>query len=118
MRLTATAFLVLLAACAGPGDLVPRTLHLGVVGQTEWDEFSKFPDASRLDLKFAARPNEKEQALFIRQDNVKRVWPVELNGRRLGTLISQEMPTVCTLAVPPGSLVDGVNTLSVVPPRE
>jgi hypothetical protein len=118
MRAAASAFLGLLAACAS-GDLLPRPVHLGVTGQPEWEEFARsFPHGTRLDLPFKAAPNGAEQTLFLRQENVKRAWRVELNGRALGPLIPQEMPTVCALAVPPGALVEGENRLTVLPPRE
>src|SRR5262245_32825791 len=120
MRRAFGTLLVLIAACAAPSGPDSRTFHLGVTGQPEWEEFEKlFPHGARLDLPFKGRANETEQTLFIRQDNVKRNdWFVELNGRRLGKLIDQEMPTVCTLAIPRGALVDGENKLSILPPKE
>jgi len=93
-------------------------MHLGVVGQPEWDEFGPFPDAARLDLKFTSAANAAEQTLFIPQENVKRTWQVELNGRRLGPLLAQEWLTVHALRVPPGALRDGENALAIAPPKE
>ncbi|MBI2925800.1 MAG: PHP domain-containing protein [Verrucomicrobia bacterium] len=94
-----------------------RVYHLGTVGQPEWRQFEgKTPHGQRLEVRFTAQANAREATLFLRQDDVKLDWFVELNGRRLGKLFLMEAPLVHTLPVPPGALRDGENTLSIIPP--
>ncbi len=91
--------------------------HLGTAGFPEWQEFAgKKPHGLTLKLAFEAQRNETEQTLLIRQRDVKQGWQVTLNGRRLGSLVAQETPLVHALAVPPGALLDGTNTLGILPP--
>jgi hypothetical protein len=96
-----------------------RRLHLGAAGSPEWDGFaSRAPDARRLDLRFDAPANTREATLFIRQDDVRHEWAVELNGQRLGKLFLMEADLVHALPIPAGTLREGENVLSIVPPRE
>jgi hypothetical protein len=93
--------------------------HLRSGAKPEWDEFAnKTPDGSGLTLRFNAQSNSTEAALFIVQDNVKLDWPVEVNGKKIGTLFLMEAPLVYTLAVPVGALRDGENTLFIRPPKD
>ncbi|MDB6036518.1 MAG: hypothetical protein JWM99_359 [Verrucomicrobiales bacterium] len=95
-----------------------RSLHLRSGDKPEWDEFAgKNPDARRLDLHFTAQSNVGESTLFIRQDEVKEDWVVQLNGKRLGNLFLMEADLIHNLAVPAGALRDGDNLLSIVPPK-
>jgi len=126
MKLPAIRLLLLVCAIgttAGADDtlltLNARRLHLGTTDVPEWEEFAAHtPDARRLDLRFNARTNVREVTLFIRQDDVRQDWAVELNGRRLGKLFLMEADLVHALAVPAGTLREGENLLSVVPPGE
>lgn len=116
-----TTLLLLLAAVpqlrAQIRVLDPTRYHLGTAGFPEWQEFAgKQPHGLTLKLSFAAQRNETEQTLLIRQRDVKQGWQVTLNGRRLGSLVAQETALVHALAVPPGALLDGTNTLSILPP--
>jgi hypothetical protein len=96
-----------------------KQYHLRSGATPEWDEFApKTPQGKRLDLRFDSRRNTGEATLFIRQYNVKLDWRVELNGARLASLVLMEDPLVSSFAVPAGTLRNGVNTLSIVPPRE
>ncbi len=108
------------AAAAGqPLVLNQQRLHLGVPGRPEWEEFAGHtPDATRLDLRFQAQTNSRPATLFIRQENVRQDWFVELNGRRLGKLFLMEADLVHTLLVPPGALRSGENIVSFLPPKE
>ncbi|NBR84562.1 MAG: hypothetical protein EB141_04140 [Verrucomicrobia bacterium] len=91
--------------------------HLGTEGFPEWEEFAgKKPHGRKLEIIFAASRNDTEQTLLLRQRDVKQTWQVQLNGRRLGSLVAQETSLVHALAVPPGALRDGTNTLAVLPP--
>src|SRR5437773_4107399 len=70
-----------------------RRYHLGTSGAPEWQEFAgQTPYARRLDLNFSAPANPGEATLFIRQDDVKLEWGVELNHRKLGKLFLIEAP--------------------------
>lgn len=91
--------------------------HLGTEGFPEWQEFAgKKPHGRMLEVRFEAQANAAEQTLLIRQRDVKQGWQVQLNGRRLGSLVTQETSIVHVLAVPPGALRDGTNTLAILPP--
>jgi hypothetical protein len=93
--------------------------HLGVAGRPEWAWFEgSRPEGPRYELRFPAEPNAAEQTLHLRQDDVKLDWFVELNGKRLGKLHPQEVPTAFAVAVPPGLLKADGNVLALVPPRE
>jgi len=96
-----------------------KRLRLGATGASEWESFANDPPVSqRLDLKFNARSNIHEATLFIRQDEVRQDWFVELNGRRLGKLFLMEADLVHHFAIPKGALRDGGNLLSLLPPKE
>src|SRR5258706_5032105 len=88
--------------------------HLGVAGNPEWQWFEgRTPFSNRLDIHFAAESNSREAAMFIRQEDVKLDWTVQLNGRKLGNLFLMEQPLVHTLPIPAGFLRAGENILSV-----
>ena len=119
MRASALTFLYLLAAplCAQPRVLDATRYHLGTEGFPEWQEFvGKKPHGRLLEIHFTAQRNDAEQTLLLRQRDVKQTWPVQLNGRRLGTLVAQETALIHALAVPPGALREGSNTLAILPP--
>jgi hypothetical protein len=93
--------------------------HLRSGSVPEWEEFAeRTPDGRRLDVRFTAQANATEATLFIRQDDVRQDWFVELNGKRLGKLFLMEADLVHTLAVPAHALKAGENVLSIVPPRD
>ncbi len=114
------AFLAPSGECAnGALILNARRLHLGTAGSPEWEEFARDPPPARqLDLRFRAPANSREATLFIRQDDVRQDWIVELNGRRLGKLFLMEADLVYALPVPAGALREGENLLAIVPPKE
>ena len=112
----------LLAAVANAAESVrvldERMYHLGTPGFAEWQEFEgKVPHGRQLDLSFSAQANPREQTLFIRHRDVKHGWDVKLNGRKLGQLFNMEAHMVNAFAVPPGTLRDGDNLLTIVPPK-
>jgi len=117
-----TTTLLLLLSAALPLRAQVRVLdaarhHLGTEGFPEWQEFAgRKPHGRMLEVRFEAQSNPTEQTLLIRQRDVKQGWQVQLNGRRLGSLVTQETPLVRALAVPPGALRDGSNTLAILPP--
>jgi len=123
MRILPLAFLLLAAlidsrALGASLVLNSKRLHLGAPGSPEWEWFAADkPDARRLDLRFPAQANSRPGTLFIRQDDVKQDWLVQLNGRQLGKLFLMEADLIHTIPIPPGVLRDGDNLLSIVPPQ-
>jgi hypothetical protein len=104
---------------AAPLVINLERVHLRSGDKPEWEEFAaQTPYGRRLDLKFNAVSNGTEAALFVRQDEVRQDWPVELNGRRVGKLFTMETDLIHTLALPPGALREGENQLSIIPPRD
>ena len=104
-------------ASAQPRVLDATQYHLCTEGFPEWQEFvGQKPHGRKLEIHFDSQPNVGEQTLLLRQRDVKQSWSILLNGRRLGALVTQESALVHALAVPPGALRDGSNTLAIVPP--
>ncbi len=121
LRTWASALLLLLGTAAQLSAqqrvLDATRYHLGTEGFPEWQEFAgKKPHGRRLEISFTAQRNDAEQTLLLHQRDVKQGWQVQLNGRRLGSLVPQETALVHTLAVPAGVLRDGSNSLAIVPP--
>ena len=109
----------MLEANAALRTLDSTRYHLRSGKEAEWQEFAgKTPHGRRLDIQFIAKTNSAEATLLIRQSDVKLEWTVELNGSRLGKLFLMEPALVFPMAVPPGGLRDGSNTLSILPPTE
>lgn len=97
--------------------LESRRLHLGKVGQTEWEAYKTRPvDGEKLELRFQASTNATEQTLLIWQKDVKLGWPVILNGRKLGALIANEAALESVFAIAPGFLREGENVLEIAAP--
>jgi len=98
--------------------LDPKVYHLGTPGFSEWEEFEKSkPHGRRLDVKFNAKTNKEAHTLLIGQRQVKFRWAVLLNNQRIGNLLGIDSTLVHTIAVPPGKLREGENTLSIVAPK-
>ncbi|MBN8419826.1 MAG: PHP domain-containing protein [Verrucomicrobia bacterium] len=94
-----------------------RRLHLGKAGQFEWEAFKeRAVDAERLEVKFQAKSNAAEQTLRLWQRDVKLTWPVMLNGRKLGTLVTAETAMESLLPIPAGALRDGENLVTIEAP--
>src|SRR5262245_26767245 len=93
--------------------------HLGIAGRPEWDEFAgQVPEGRELRVSFEGHANSREATLFVRQTNVKLDWPVRLNGRPIGRLLTMEAPLVHALPVPAGAIRDGANTLLIGSPTQ
>ena len=105
-------------ACSAEPDVPPQVLseklhHLRIAGPREWSDFPEQPEASHLELKFTAKKNGTESALFLRQQDVKQGWRALLNGEKLGGLVADENDMVVPLVVPAGKLKDGENVLRI-----
>ena len=112
---------VLIAGCGQSQsiEIDSERYHLRSGTVPEWEEFAdKTPGSNRLDLKFTAPRNRSETTLLIHQYNVKQEWPVQINGQKIGTLFLMEDPLISSLRIPGGTLKDGENVLSIVPPKE
>jgi hypothetical protein len=119
LRLAAvSAAIVLLAAFAGELQVIDHQLyHLGQAGEPEWQEFAdRAPDGKDLTIRFSAHTNATECTLFIRQSDVKFNWAIQLNGHKIGQLHLMESPLVHVLPIPPRTLRDGENTLTITAP--
>lgn len=94
-----------------------KRLHLGKAGQLEWEAFKdRAVDAERIERRFEAKANATEQTLRLWQRDVKLTWPVLLNGRKLGTLVTAETAMESLLKIPAGTLLDGENVLTIEAP--
>jgi hypothetical protein len=87
--------------------------HLRKGDQPEWASFPPKAKAEQLTVRFTDQANPAEQTLRLRQQDVKQAWPVTLNGRKLGALTRDENDMIVYLAVPPGTLRTGENTLLI-----
>jgi len=116
-RLVAIGVLGLAAAltrAAAPTDVVLlqdyRHIRLG-----ETREWANFPaqGAPALVLQFTTSANPRERTLRVTYRDVKADWRVHLNDREIGRLDPDEAQTVAYLAIPPGTLTNGTNTLRI-----
>ena len=111
--LTAALFGPTALLTAEPTVIDSRLHHLRAGTQREWADFPETAEGPSLTSKFRAKANSAEQTLRLRQQDVKQVWKVSLNGKELGRLVLDENDTEIVLPVPAGRLVDGDNTLVV-----
>jgi hypothetical protein len=93
--------------------LLSSLMHLRSGPVREWSSFPEQPTGSHWEARFPARKNEREQALRLRQQDVKQAWRVLLNSKPLGELVRDENDQVLYLALPAGALIDGENVLRV-----
>lgn len=112
--------LSLAAACPAFGQatnivIEPTILHLGKKEIKAFPEDRRKPVATRLDRAFQAESNASEWTLRLNQRNVTDRWNIELNGNRLGHLNIQGSDRVSHFGIPPGGLVDGTNSLTIIP---
>jgi hypothetical protein len=101
------------AAPAKEQVLDARLHHLRQGEQREWSDFPEKAEAPSLLVRFQAEANAAEQTLRLRQQDVKQTWKVLLNGQERGRLLPDENDQVIYLALPPGALVAGENTLRI-----
>ena len=93
--------------------VITREMHHLRNGEIrEWTKFSEISTAS-LSLHLSAQRNAAEYTLEFRQYDVKQQWQVSINGKTLGTLIQDEQDITGYLQIPPNTLVNGDNVLSV-----
>lgn len=114
------AFSLLLAALAllqsAPvADLVltGRMHHLRLGSTREWADFPDEAEGPALALDFDAPAGGTEHTLRLRHRDVKATWRVQVNGREIARLPADEADTISYVAIPPGTLRDGRNTLRI-----
>ena len=78
--------------------------HLRNADPREWSEFPEVAGIRNFMLRFAAQPNTFEQALSLRQYDIKLNWRILLNGKALGSLVGDEKDLMGYFKIPPGSL--------------
>ena len=118
-RLLCSLILMPLPLLAEDLTVEAKRLHLGRAGQYEWGLFKdRVVDAERFERRFEAKANTEEHTLRIWQRDVKLTWPVLLNGRKLGTLVTAETALESLLTIPAGALRDGENVLMMEPPTK
>ena len=99
-------------------DSVPQLLlaplrHLRSGKQREWNNFPEQAHAGHLELSFTASPDQQISTLSLRQQDVKQLWSVTLNGKLLGRLQRDENDMRVYLPVPAGTLRETGNHLKI-----
>ncbi len=89
--------------------------HLGVKEIKGFPAAARKPSAAKLEVTFEAQSNSSEQTLRLKQQDVTDDWGIEVNGRRIGRLNVQGAERISHFPLAPGVLVEGSNTLSIVP---
>jgi hypothetical protein len=102
------------AALAPAREFEDRLHHLRGKGEPpRWSDFPPVADADRLELKFESRANTEPWTLWIRQYAVRGQRPILINGREVGRLSNDLRDMTLATPIPPGTLVDGTNTLVI-----
>lgn len=92
-------------------------VRLGDPAAPEWEWFENDPaQPGSAEFRFQAQANTQEATLFISQSDVKLEWRVHVNGKRVGKLFLMEDYLVHAIPLPVGSLRDGENTITILPP--
>jgi hypothetical protein len=90
-------------------------VHLRQNGPREWSTFKKTPDASSLKLEFEVKDTKGDFTLRLRQRDLKQIWRITINGKKIGDLHRDENDMIVYFAVPQGVLKSGTNVLEVKP---
>ena len=100
--------------CHGQKQTIDASLHHVRNSQPrEWSEFPIDAKEKELLIHFSSHANKSDQTISFRQYDVKLNWRVTLNGRDIGSLVTDEKDLVNYLTVPIGTLHDGENELLV-----
>lgn len=94
-------------------SLTPRFHHLRNAAPREWNHFPEQAEATDLTLSFDLDDPGRFQLLTLRQADVKQVWNVTLNGKKLGELERDQNDMEYALVIPPGILAAAGNELSI-----
>ena len=100
--------------CHGQKQTIDASLHhVRNRAPREWSEFPIEAKEKELLIHFSSHANKSDQTISFRQDDVKLNWRVTLNGRDIGSLVTDEKDLVTYFTVPVGTLRDGENELLV-----
>lgn len=115
-------FLAALSVAAQPTNILidAGMHHLGEKEVKGFPEMNRKPEGPRLDVAFQAESNSSEYTLRLVQRDVIDDWGIELNQQRIARLDIDNSEHVAHFSVPPGTIVEGENKLSIVPrdPRD
>lgn len=90
-------------------------IHIGQKLMATFPEGAKAPTGPRLERNFESQSNPSEWTLRLKQRGIVDDWAVELNGRAIARLNIGGGERASHFTIPPGTLVDGTNTLAIVP---
>lgn len=79
----------------------------------EWSDFPEPAAGDRLELKFKAEANSSPWTLRLRQFDVRKKWRLQINGKELGLLSTDENPLTSFWELPAGTLREGENALEI-----
>jgi len=111
--------LLLLATCWTPllsaNELVltSQLHHLRNEKTREWSSFPQQAEANSLGISFQLPGKPTDSTLRLRQQDVKQIWKVVINGKMIGKLQQDENDMVRYLAVPANILKPGNNQLTI-----
>ncbi|MEE3371146.1 MAG: CehA/McbA family metallohydrolase [Planctomycetota bacterium] len=103
----------LLADEPGPQQLLTPMQHFRSGARREWNNFPEQAGSDHLDLSFEASPSPQISTLSLRQQDVKQLWSVRLNGKMLGRLQRDENDMRVYFPVPAGILRKTGNHLKI-----
>ena len=103
----------MLAEESAPQQLLTSLRHLRSGEQREWNNFPEQAQGDHLELSFTASPDQQISTLSLRQQDVKQLWSVTLNGKMLGRLQRDENDMRVYLSVPAGTLRKTGNHLKI-----
>ncbi|MFP6601035.1 MAG: CehA/McbA family metallohydrolase [Pirellulaceae bacterium] len=110
---------LLLATCWTPllsaNELVLTSSlhHLRNEQTREWSSFPQQAEANSLDLSFRLPGKPTDSTLRLRQQDVKQIWKVAINGKMIDKLQQDENDMVRYFAVPAKVLQQGNNQLTI-----
>ncbi|MCH1494598.1 MAG: CehA/McbA family metallohydrolase [Rubripirellula sp.] len=81
--------------------------------EREWSEFPAEISDSSYKRQFTARVNSAPWTLSIRQQDVKELWTISVNGTIVGRLVRDENDLRCDFEIPPGLLHQSDNELVI-----
>lgn len=97
--------------------LTEQMHHLRQLEPREWSTFPEKAEATKLELKFEAKAAARERCLSLRQQDIKEIWTLSLNGKPLGKLHRDENDMRVYFEVGAGLVKDGENTLTIECPK-
>ena len=97
--------------------LCNETIHLRDGLRQEWSTFPVTAKDSVLEIRFNTKEYRKNAVISLIQTDVNHPWLVELNGKKLGTLVIDENRMTTYLQVPKAVLKEKDNKLIIHPEK-